>query len=212
MSKLKIAVLVSGNGSNLQALLDATKDNRIKGSIELVIADNADAYALIRAKNQGVRSVSIDRKALKSKADFDAKLLQQLGELKPDLIILAGFLSILPETLVKEYQGKIINIHPSLIPAFCGKGFYGERVHQAVIAYGVKLTGATVHFVDEGTDTGPIVLQRTVAVAEEDDAKSIAEKVLEIEHSLLVEAVALFCEGKISLEGRKVKISSEVPN
>jgi phosphoribosylglycinamide formyltransferase-1 len=204
--KQKIAVLASGGGSNLQALIDAVEEGALKGQLELVVADRRDAYALERARSHGIPARLIDRKACKDKKDFDGQLLDCLHALKPDLIVLAGYLSIISRELVKEYQGKIINIHPSLIPSFCGKGFYGERVHQAAIDYGVKLSGATVHFVDENTDTGPIILQEAVPVLPSDDAKALGERVLEIEHRLLVKAVALYCDHKIKIEGRKVSM------
>ena len=206
MSQQRIAVLVSGGGSNLQALIDAVEAGSIKGQLELVIADRQEAYALERAKNHGIPAKLIDRKACKDKGDFDRQLLDGLNASEPDLIVLAGYLSILSKELVKEYQGKIINIHPSLIPSFCGKGFYGEKVHQAAIDYGVKLSGATVHFVDENTDTGPIILQEAVPVLHTDDAKALAARVLKIEHKLIVNAVALYCDRKIKIEGRKVSI------
>lgn len=206
MSQQRIAVLVSGGGSNLQALIDAVEAGSIKGQLELVIADRQEAYALERAKNHGIPAKLIDTKACTDKGAFDRQLLDCLNALEPDLIVLAGYLSILSKELVKEYQGKIINIHPSLIPSFCGKGFYGEKVHQAAIDYGVKLSGATVHFVDENTDTGPIILQEAVPVLPSDDAKALAARVLKIEHKLIVNGVALYCDHRIKIEGRKVSI------
>jgi phosphoribosylglycinamide formyltransferase-1 len=200
VSKLNIAVLVSGNGSNLQALIDAASQGIINGKITAVISDRKDAYALERAKKHGIDAMYISKEALGS------ELLVQLKERKVGLVVLAGFLSILSSDITKEYEGRIINIHPSLIPAFCGKGFYGGKVHRAVIDYGVKVSGATVHFVDEGTDSGPIILQQAVAVAIEDTAETLAARVLEVEHRLLVEAVALFCDGRLSLERRRVRI------
>lgn len=205
MPKLKIAVLVSGNGSNLQALIDAVDNERILGRIEIVISDRPNAFALQRAEQHGIPSIYIEKKDSPF-GSFDLQLMNKLDEIQPDLIILAGFLSILPTELVKKYQSKIINIHPSLIPAFCGKGFYGEKVHKAVIAYGVKITGATVQFVDEGTDTGPIIFQQAVEVSNEDTAETLAKKLLPIEHGLLVKAAALFCQKRLKVEGRRVKI------
>jgi phosphoribosylglycinamide formyltransferase 1 len=206
VSKLKIAVLVSGSGSNLQALIDAVNIGSINGQIIIVISDRLDAYALQRAEKSGIQTFCIEKKACQTEGEFDFQLLNSLTEVQPDLIILAGFLSILPSKLVKEYKGKIINIHPSLIPAFCGKGFYGEKVHKAAIEYGVKISGATVHFVDENTDTGPIILQKTVIVSEDDTAKSLAKKILPIEHSLLVRAAELYCDNRLEIDGRIVKI------
>jgi phosphoribosylglycinamide formyltransferase-1 len=206
VSKQKIAVLVSGSGSNLQALIDAVNAGSIKGQIAIVISDSLDAYALQRAEKQVIPTICIDKKACKAEGEFDARLMNSLAAVKPDLIILAGFLSILPCELVAEYKGKIINIHPSLIPAFCGKGFYGEKVHRAAIEYGVKVSGATVHYVDENTDTGPIILQKTVEVSEDDTPATLAKKILPMEHSLLVKAAELYCDGRLELDGRKVRI------
>lgn len=206
MSGLNLAVLVSGNGSNLQALIDAVSQGRINGRIAAVISDRKDAYALQRANNHGIEAIALDKREFAGKAAFDAELSKQFRSRNIDLIVLAGFLSILPTEITKEYEGKIINIHPSLIPAFCGKGFYGEKVHKAVIEHGAKMSGATVHFVDEGTDTGPIILQQSVEVAEGETPETLAAKVLVIEHQLIVKAAALFCEGRILLDGKKVII------
>lgn len=206
MSKLKIAVLASGSGSNLQALIDAVDGESINGRIELVITDRLGAYALQRAENHGITATCIDRKSYTNKADFDLKLINNISEVHPDLIILAGYLSILSSDLTHKYQGKIINIHPSLLPAFGGKGFYGERVHKAVIESGAKISGATVHFVDENTDTGPIILQEVVAILEDDTPETLAKRVLSVEHRLIVKATALFCDNRLTLEDGSVKI------
>lgn len=209
MSKRKIAVLVSGGGSNLQALIDAVSQGRINGQIGIVISDRLGAFALQRAENHGIPAVCINRWEFKDKAAFESRLTECLDAILPDLIVLAGYLTILPTSIVEKYQGRIINIHPSLIPAFCGKGFYGEKVHKAVIDYGVKLSGATVHFVDENADSGPIILQQAVEVSEEDTPETLAKKVLHIEHQLIVKAAELFCDGRLKLEGRKVRIIEE---
>lgn len=206
MSKLKIVVFASGNGSNLQSLIDAMDSGLIQGSIEAVISDKNSAFALERAANHGIRPILIDKKAIGNKAEFDRQLMQYMDDIQPQLVILAGFISILPEELVKQYQGKIMNIHPALIPAFCGKGFYGEKVHQAVIEYGVKVSGVTVHFVDEGTDTGPIIIQQALDVLGNDTAETLGKRVLELEHQLIVKAASLYCAQKLKLEGRKVVI------
>ncbi len=206
MSRLNIAVLISGGGSNLQALIDATLQGTINGKIAVVISDKENAYGLQRAKNHNIEAIAINKKSFDTKTSFDAEMSKQLKGRDIDLIILAGFLSILPMDIIKEYEGRIINIHPSLIPSFCGNGFYGERVHKAVIEYGAKVSGATVHFVDEGTDTGAIILQYAVAVDDEDNAKTLAAKVLEVEHQLIVKATALFCDGKLTIQDRRVKI------
>lgn len=206
MSKLKIAVLASGSGSNLQALIDAVACGSIKGQIDIVITDRLGAYALQRAENHGIAALCIDRKSYTNKADFDLHLINNLNEIHPDLIILAGYLSILSSELTHKYQGKIINIHPSLLPAFGGKGFYGEKVHKAVIESGAKISGATVHFVDENTDTGPIILQQSVEVLDDDTPETLAKRVLSVEHSLIVKAAELFCDKKLKLEDRNVRI------
>lgn len=206
MPKLKIAVLASGSGSNLQALIDAVACESINGQIALVITDRPGAYALRRAEAQGITAICIDRKAHSNKADFDLHLINNLNEVHPDLIVLAGYLSILSSQLIDKYQGKIINIHPSLLPAFGGKGFYGEKVHKAVIESGAKISGATVHFVDENTDTGPIILQEAVEVLEDDTPETLAKRVLSVEHSLIVKAAALFCDNKLKLKDRDVRI------
>jgi phosphoribosylglycinamide formyltransferase-1 len=206
VSKLKIAVLASGSGSNLQALIDAVDGGSMNGNIELVITDRLGAYALQRAENHSITAICIDRKSYTNKADFDLQLINNLSEVHPDLIILAGYLSILSSDLTHKYQGKIINIHPSLLPAFGGKGFYGERVHKAVIESGAKISGATVHFVDENTDTGPIILQEVVAVLEDDTPETLAKRVLAVEHRLIVKAAALFCDNRLELEDGSVRI------
>lgn len=203
MRKVRIAVLVSGSGTNLQAIIDSIHEGRINGEIIAVISDNEKAYAIERAKKYGLKAFCIDRK---SSADI---LLRELKSLDVELVVLAGYLTILGRELVRAYEGRIINIHPSLIPAFCGKGFYGERVHKAAVEYGVKVSGATVHFVDEGTDSGPIILQEPVTVYPEDTAETLAARVLELEHRLLPKAVGLFCEGRLRIEGRKVIIAEE---
>ncbi len=203
MQKVKIAVLVSGGGTNLQALIDATSSGDINGEIAVVISDRENAYALERARKHGIKAVYIDREHCAE------RLIQELKVMEIELVILAGYLSILDREIVKAYEGKIINIHPSLIPAFCGKGFYGEKVHKAAVEYGVKVSGATVHFVDEGTDSGPIILQEPLPVYTEDTAETLAARVLEVEHRILTTAVALFCEGRLSIEGRKVNVVME---
>ena len=198
MRKVRIAVLVSGGGTNLQALIDSIQKGDINGEIVIVISDRENAYALERAKKYGIKGICIDRKYCSS------RLLQELQKMDTELVVLAGFLSILDSKLVKAYEGRIMNIHPSLIPAFCGRGFYGEKVHKAALEYGVRVAGATVHFVDEGTDSGPIILQEAVEVNAEDTVETLAKRVLEVEHRLLPAAVGLFCKGKLGIEGRRV--------
>ena len=203
MRKVRIAVLVSGGGTNLQTLIDAAEKGDINGEIAAVISDRENAYALERARKHGIKAIHIERKQLAE------RLIIELQRLDIELVVLAGFLSILDRELVKAYEGRIINIHPSLIPSFCGKGFYGERVHKAALEYGVKVSGATVHFVDEGTDSGPIIFQEAVPVYFEDTSETLAARVLQVEHRLLPAAVGLFCEGRLRIEGRKVKILKE---
>jgi len=198
-------VLISGNGSNLQAIIDGIDKGLIKGKIEIIISNNKDAYGLVRGKNSNIKSLFMDPKGY-DPISYDRKLLYELKKSKVDLVVLAGYLKILSKEFIDQYKNRIINIHPSLIPSFCGKGYYGDRVHKAVLDYGVKYTGATAHFVDEGTDTGPIILQEIVAVDDGDTVKTLKEKVLQAEHKILVQAVKLFCDSKISIEERIVRI------
>ena len=180
MTRAKIAVLVSGGGTNLQALLDAEKSGVIKsGEIVLVISNKKGVYALERAENAGVRAETVLRAELGSQEAFEARIIELLEENGIDLIVLAGFLSILSEDFTRRYDRRILNVHPSLIPAFCGKGYYGLRVHEAALARGVRLTGATVHFVNEIPDGGEIIMQKAVAVREGDDAKTLQRRVME---------------------------------
>ena len=195
---LNIGVLISGGGSNLQAIIDDCEKGEINGNIKVVISNKEDAFGLERAKKHNIRAVC--------EKDED-KVIKILKEENIDLVVLAGYLKIISPKFVSEFENKIMNIHPSLIPSFCGDGFYGERVHQAVIDYGAKVSGATVHFVNEEADAGPIIMQDTVKVMIDDDAKTLAKRVLEVEHTILPKCVKLFCEGKISVEGRKVKVS-----
>ena len=175
---LNIGVLISGGGTNLQAIIDETKSGGINGTVKLVISNKEDAYGLERARLSKIKAVY--------ETDED-KIIELLKENNIDLIVLAGYLKIITPKFVDEFRNKIINIHPSLIPSFCGKGYYGEKVHQGVIDYGAKVTGATVHFVDEGADTGTIIMQEAVNVEQDDDAKSLAKRVLEVEHRILKE-------------------------
>lgn len=177
---LKICVCVSGGGTNLQAIMDAIDNGTIRNAeIVRVISNNKSAFALERANNHGIDAKAVSPKDYESRELFNEALLGAINEKKPDLIVLAGFLVVLPEKLIKEYQGRIINIHPSLIPSFCGTGYYGLRVHEAALERGVKITGATVHYVDEGTDTGPIILQKAVEVLPGDTPKMLQQRVME---------------------------------
>ena len=205
---LNIAVFVSGGGTNLQALIDAQDRVEIKnGKITFVLASNENAYALERAKKAGIESTVVNRKAYDTKADYDKAVLEALDGKNIDLIVLAGFLSILGEDLVNEYKNRIINIHPSLIPLFCGDGFYGKKVHTAVLNSGVKVTGATAHFVNEITDGGAIILQKAVPVEQGDNEDILQYRVMrQAEWEILPKAVSLFCEGRIKINGNKTEI------
>ena len=205
---LNVVVCVSGGGTNLQAILDAVESGKITNTrIAGVISNNAGAYALERAKVKNVPAVCISPKEYETREAFNRALLQGVDELKPDLIVLAGFLVVIPEKMIAEYRNRIINVHPSLIPSFCGTGYYGLRVHEAALARGVKVTGATVHFVDEGTDTGPIILQKAVAVQQDDTAKSLQLRVMEeAEWKILPQAIDLIANGLVTVEDGRVRI------
>jgi len=206
MSITRVGVLVSGGGTNLQALMDAIETQGIPAQIEVVISNKEKAFALERARKKGIPAIYINPKKFFARDDYDQQIKHIMDEKKIDLIVLAGYLSILGKKFVQSYQNRIINIHPSLIPSFCGPGFYGDRVHQAVLDYGVKVSGATVHFVDEGTDTGPIILQECVPVLQDDDIRSLANRVLKVEHRILPKAVKLFAEGRLQIISRRVFI------
>lgn len=195
----KVVVLVSGGGTNLQAILDKIDSGAVTNvTVEAVISNRADAYALERARNRGIAAECISPKSFASRDGFNEALLAGISKYEPDLIVLAGYLVILPACLVKAYPGKILNIHPSLIPSFCGDGFYGLHVHEAVLARGSKVTGATVHFVDEGTDTGPILLQKAVEVKMGDTPEILQRRVMEeAEWEILPAAVNAVANGKV---------------
>lgn len=205
---VNIGVLISGNGTNLQAIIDGIKKGRINGSIKLVISNRKDAYGLVRCQKENIESMYINPKEYDDLA-YNRRLMEEFKKRDIDLIVLAGYMRVLSKEFVENYENRIINIHPSLIPSFSGKGYYGERVHRAALDYGVKYTGATVHFVDEGTDTGPIILQEVVPVYDEDTVETLSQRVLEVEHRILVEAVSLYCQNKLMVDGRKVKIVKE---
>jgi len=192
----RIAVLVSGGGTNLQALIDAQKNGIITdGEITLVISNVKDAYALTRAENAGIKSATVLKKECADQADFENKIISLLDENKTDVIVLAGFLSILSENFVKHYENRIINVHPSLIPSFCGKGFYGLKVHEKALEYGVKVTGATVHFVNEVPDGGKIIMQKAVYIEEGDTPEILQRRVMEnAEWVILPQSVQLVCK------------------
>jgi len=198
---LKIAVLVSGGGSNLQAIIDNIESGYLSCSIEAVISDKKDAYGVERAKSKNIKTYTLDRKQLGNGISDE---ILRIVDGKVDLIVLAGFLSILQGELLGVFKNRIINIHPSLIPSFCGGGMYGLKVHEKAIEVGVKVSGCTVHFVDEGTDSGPIIIQKVVDVYAADDAKDLQLRVLAQEHKALPEAIKLISEKAIKIEGRKV--------
>jgi len=211
LTKTKIAVFVSGGGTNLQAILDASAAGKLPdGEIALVLASRPDAYALERAKNAGVPTAVVSKKECAGQAEFEEKILAELRAHGIQMIVLAGFMSILSENFTSRFPKRILNVHPSLIPSFCGKGFYGLHVHEAALQYGVKLSGATVHFVSEECDGGPIIAQKAVAVLENDTPETLQKRIMEeAEWKLLPHAVSLFCQGRLSVEGRHVIIKEE---
>lgn len=205
---MNIAVLVSGGGTNLQALIDAQARGEIQdGKITCVISSNPDAYALERAKNNGISTRVIPRKEYNDIHSYTKAVRDALIEEKADLVVYAGFMTILDEQVVEAFEGKMMNVHPALIPSFCGKGFYGLRVHQAVLDSGVKLTGATVHFVTEDCDAGPIIMQKAIEVNNDDTPETLQKRVMEqCEWKILPKAVSLFCQGRIKIVGNKTEI------
>lgn len=198
---LNVVVLVSGGGTNLQAIIDAVESGQITNTkIAGVISNNKNAYALERAKKHGIPSLCISPKQFASREEFNEQFLEKVNELHPDLVVLAGFLVVIPPAMIETYRNRIINIHPSLIPSFCGTGFYGLKVHEAALARGVKVVGATVHFVDEGTDTGPIILQKAVEVEQGDTPEVLQRRVMEqAEWKILPKAIDLIANGKVSV-------------
>ena len=198
---LRVGVLVSGGGTNLQAILDAMDSGRIKNvQVEVVISNNAGAYALERARAKGIEALCVSPKSFASREAFNEALLETVDRYSLDLIVLAGFLVTIPPAMIQKYRNRIINVHPSLIPSFCGVGYYGLKVHEAALARGVKVTGATVHFVDEGVDSGPILLQRAVDVLPGDDPKTLQRRVMEqAEWIILPEAIDRIANGEIAI-------------
>ena len=205
---LKLAVLVSGGGTNLQAILDAIDTGKITNArVEVVISNNPGAYALERAAKCGVEGICISPKEYENRAAFNTAFLDKLNSYEVDLVVMAGFLVVLPPEMIAQYRNRIINIHPSLIPSFCGKGYYGIKVHEAVLERGVKITGATVHFVDEGTDTGPIILQQAVKVVQGDTPERLQRRVMEeAEWKILPKAIDLIANDKVSVADGHVTI------
>lgn len=203
---LKLAVCVSGGGTNLQAIIDAIENGTITNAkIEVVISNNKNAYALERAKQHGIEAVCISPKEFDNREAFNEAFLEKLNSFNVDLVVLAGFLVVIPEMMIKQYRNRIINIHPSLIPSFCGTGYYGLKVHEGALERGVKVTGATVHFVDEGTDTGPIILQKPVMIEQGDTPEVLQRRVMEqAEWKILPEAIDLIANGKVEVADGKV--------
>lgn len=203
---LRLGVLVSGGGTNLQAIIDAIDSGKIKDvSIEAVISNKKGAYALERARKKRIKTIYISPGDYVEREDFNQELIHQIDNLNLDLLVLAGYLLVLPESLIHKYRNRIINVHPSLIPSFCGEGYYGLRVHKEVIDAGVKITGATVHFVDEGTDTGPIIFQKAIEVLQDDTPETLQKRVMEeAEWIILPKAIDMIAKGRIKVTGSKV--------
>lgn len=207
---LKILVCVSGGGTNLQAIIDGIRDGKITNTeIVSVISNNKNAYALQRAQENGIKACCVSPKDYESREEFNRVFLQTVKEAEPDLIVLAGFLVVIPEEMIAEYRNRIINIHPSLIPSFCGTGYYGLKVHEGVLERGVKVTGATVHFVDEGTDTGPIIMQKAVAVEEDDTPEILQRRVMEqAEWVIMPKAIDMIANRQITVENGKCRMKA----
>lgn len=203
---LRVVVCVSGGGTNLQAILDGIENKTITNTqVVRVIANNPGVYALERAKNAGVEGICVSPKEFPDRASFHTALLKAVDEVEPDLIVLAGFLVVIPKEMIQNYRNRIINIHPSLIPSFCGTGYYGLKVHEGALARGVKVTGATVHFVDEGTDTGPIILQKPVMIEENDTPEILQRRVMEqAEWVIMPKAIDMIANDKIHVVDGKV--------
>ena len=204
MPAKSIAVFASGGGTNFQAIADAIETGQINGRIHVVITDNPDAGVIQRAESMGIESVVIRPQSFQSQDDYISKLVAILEYI--DLIVLAGYMKLIPAEITRQFQHRMVNIHPALIPAFCGKGFYGMRVHRAVIDAGVKISGVTVHFVDEVYDHGPIIAQRTVPVTQDETPETLADKIHKIEHSLYPEVISLICADRVRVDGNRVII------
>jgi len=204
--RLRIGVLVSGRGSNLQAIMDGCKKGYIPGDVVCVISDKKDALALERARREEIPAIFLDPRQYPSREEYDEKLIETLKKHAVELVCLAGFMRILTPPFIKAFPYKIMNIHPSLVPAFCGKGMYGLKVHQAVLDFGAKVTGCTVHFVTEEVDLGPIIIQIPVVVREDDTPETLSQRVLKREHRAYPLAIKLFAEGRLKIEGRRVHI------
>ena len=206
MSPVNIGVLISGGGSNLQSIIDSIESKNINGNIKLIISNKEDAYGLVRGKLHNIETLFLDRKLFNSEEEYNLKLMELFNQRNIELIVLAGYLKVLSPDFIKAFNNKIINIHPSLIPSFCGPGYYGKRVHEQVLEYGVKYTDATAHFVYARTDTAPIILQEIIKVEDGDTVESLSKKVLEIEHNILVNAVELYCSNRLEIKDRIVRV------
>lgn len=204
MGAIRLAVLISGPGSTLQNLLDRIADGRLRAQVVQVVSSRADAYGLVRAEQAGVPTAVVERKECGSGEEFSGRIFELCRQARAELVCLAGFLQLL--RLPEDFQGRVLNIHPALIPAFCGKGYYGQHVHEAALAYGVKVSGCTVHFADNVYDHGPIILQRVVPVHDSDTPESLAVRIFEQECEAYPEAIRLFAEGRLRIEGRRVRI------
>jgi len=205
-SKIRLAVFVSGGGTNLQVLIDACRENRIDAEVALVLSSRKSAYALERAKQANITTVVYSPRKYSNTKDYSTAIMAELDSHNIDLIILAGFMSILSNDFIEAYRGRIMNTHPSLLPAFGGKGCYGHHVHHQVLDYGVKVTGATIMFVTVEVDAGPIILQEAIVVAEDDTVETLQQRVLQLEHQLYPKAIQLFAENRLVIEGRRVRI------
>jgi formyltetrahydrofolate-dependent phosphoribosylglycinamide formyltransferase len=204
MKQARLAVLLSGGGTTLQNLLDRIADGRLNASVVQVVSSRADAFGVKRAQRAGVSTVVVERKSCASREEFSAKIFEPCREASADLVCMAGFLQLV--LIPDEFRGRVMNIHPALIPSFCGKGFHGQHVHEAVIASGVKVTGCTVHFADNVYDNGPIIIQRPVPVLDDDTAETLAARVFEQECEAYPEAIQLFAEGRLKIDGPRVRV------
>ncbi len=209
MADIRLAVLLSGGGTTLQNLIDRIAGGRLRAEIVQVISNNADAFGLERARRAGLAATVVTRKEAGSREEFSRRVFDLCRQARADLVCMAGFLQLI--TIPEDFRLRVMNIHPALIPAFCGKGYYGHRVHEEVLAAGVKITGCTVHFADNEYDHGPIILQRTVPVLDDDTADSLAQRVFQEECEAYPEAIRLFAEGRLRIDGRRVRVLSGVP-
>ncbi|MDZ7260674.1 MAG: phosphoribosylglycinamide formyltransferase [candidate division KSB1 bacterium] len=209
MKPLKLAVLASGRGSNFEAILKAIESGKLNAQVQVAISNNSTAGALEIARNHGIPAIHLSHKQFSTPEEFDEQLLKILSEHQVELVVLAGYMKMLSPRVVQQFKNRILNIHPALLPSFGGKGLYGIHVHQAVLDYGCKVTGVTVHLVDETYDTGPPVLQRCVPVLDDDTPETLAARVLEVEHQVYAEALQLFAEGRVEVKGRRVRIKDK---